>query len=737
METKSATSTRTNGGQQAGLAETAVRLPLERGHFLELLAKNPNHFGNLIASPLKPIQQITGNTNYEKLQTVGLNPLLGLLEATIEINQPVGYLGDVCTAGSTEFVRFYVNYGSGWQDAGIAATNVHDIPNASDCTGGSEKPLSYLVSLPYQGTKTWCGEPQLPDVRAILSWNWAPPPNQPGWLPVWGNVLDQHVQIAPRPLFLENVIGLLDKAKLAQLPQAIAQAGPQPIPLPDPAPLSVSELKQTYAVAGKGPGAAAQGAVPTVPAHRFGFTELHAALSGVASPHDIAGSMETWKAIGLDWSSAIAALEQDGYVDYEQIESLGLDIAADKLAASFRVKRPSGYSGTECQAGSYEYIAFWADWDDTCNFEYLGTTQVQVHDFPAIPPDGLEYSAVLPVDLSNVRIPCELGARVSRVRAVLSWATPPSTVDPEAVPYWGNIFDAHVQLRPLVPGVTTGLIDIIGGISVEDIDVTGSGMTTPSAKFALTGIPADGWWTAGQYRACPFGGLVVFQATPKTGKYRIMMRPAGSLTTPVPLTQAFYVQPAPGYGFGHDVVPDPDGWVDYLDIYHNEDMVLGAWSTSDNAMWEVRLEPEFGSPGTWLRIQLDNTYPMRRPANPPYEPPEVTCDVQITAPGGDCSDFSPSTTVSGNFVARADHFGAFSLYTTPSTLSPPSPDTEGLGAYTETNTFSMGGSPWQLALGTFKPCGYVLRLEVYSRSIIDSGPGGHHGNYSDVGFCVS
>lgn len=737
METRKATTTRTNGGQQAGLAETELRLPQERSHFLELLAKNPNHFGNLIASPLKPVQPMTGNTTYEQLKSIGLNPPLGLLEGTIEINLSAGYSGGICTDGSTEYVRFYVDYGTGWQDAGLAATPVHDIPNANDCAGSAEKPLSYVVSLPYQGTKMWCGEPQLPDVRGILSWNSPPPPNQPNWLPVWGNVVNQHVQIAPLQLLLSNVLGLLDKAKLAQLPAEIQQASPQPIPLPDPAPLTVTQLQDVYAVAAKGPGAAAQGKVQSVEAHRFGFTELHAALSGTAAPADIAGSMETWKAIGIDWSAAIAALEsQDGDVEYEQIETLGLDITFDKLAASFRIKRPYGYSGTECQAGSKEYVAFWADWDDTCHYDYLGTTEVQVHDFPTIPVDGLEYTAILPVDLSKVRIPCELGARISRVRAVLSWATPPSTVDPNLVPYWGNIFDAHVQLKPSIPGVTTGLIDIMGGISVEDIDVTGNGMTLPGAKFALTGLPADYPWML--KRACPFGGLVVFQAIPKTGKYRITMRPAGSAITPVPLTQPFYVQPAPGYGFGHYVSPDPDGWVDYLDIYHNEDMVLGAWSTSDNTLWELRLEPQGGLPGTWLRLQLDNTAPRRKPASVPYEPPEVTCDVQITSPGGDCSDFNPSTvpSIAGTFVARADHFGGFSLITTPDTLGPPEPATP-VASTTETNAFALGGSPWTLGLAGMKPCGYVIRLEVTNRSIIDSQPGTHGSNYSDVGFCIS
>jgi hypothetical protein len=54
---------------------------------------------------------------------------------------------------------------------------------------------------------------------------------------------------------------------------------------------------------------------------------------------------------------------------------------------------------------------------------------------------------VLPLDLTWFRRLCtEKG--LHRVRAVLSWNTPPSTVDPDAVPHWGNRLDAHVHVLP-------------------------------------------------------------------------------------------------------------------------------------------------------------------------------------------------------------------------------------------------------------------------------------------------
>src|SRR5262249_3568534 len=137
-----------------------------------------------------------------------------------------------------------------------------------------------------------------------------------------------------------------------------------------------------------------------------------------------------WQQAGLDLAAALAALEQtSGNVEFEQLDCVGLDNNLDRLVATLRIKRPSGYAGGLCARGSTEFVAFWADWSDSCEWTYLGTIGVPVHDIATIPADGLAYSAVLPVDLDAVRRPCQT-PRVARVRAVLSWNAPPSTTDP-------------------------------------------------------------------------------------------------------------------------------------------------------------------------------------------------------------------------------------------------------------------------------------------------------------------
>ena len=117
----------------------------ERIAFKQRLATNPNHFGNLEASELPAVADIVGNTTFEELTCVSFNPETDLLEATIAVKLQTGYNGSLCHAGSTEYVRFFLDYGSGWEDAGLAGVAVHDVPTGRDCEGKADKPLIYVA----------------------------------------------------------------------------------------------------------------------------------------------------------------------------------------------------------------------------------------------------------------------------------------------------------------------------------------------------------------------------------------------------------------------------------------------------------------------------------------------------------------------------------------------------------------------------------------------------------------
>jgi len=101
-------------------ATTVPQIQPERVNFHKLIAANPNYFGNIANSPFPPVVQIQNNTSFEEVTCIGFNPVTNILEAVIQIKRPNGYGGDPCAAGSFEYVRFFLNYGLGWEDAGLA-----------------------------------------------------------------------------------------------------------------------------------------------------------------------------------------------------------------------------------------------------------------------------------------------------------------------------------------------------------------------------------------------------------------------------------------------------------------------------------------------------------------------------------------------------------------------------------------------------------------------------------------
>ena len=167
---------------------TEIKVEQERSLFLNMLGKNLNYFGNFPESKLKPNLKLISNTSYEQLTCVGYNPDTANMEATFAIKKSAGYSGNLCTAGSLEYVRFYLDFhdGNGFIDQGSVAVNVHDIPADKDCSGNSIFPIIYVATLKKKTSKFFfCDKPVLPTLRAVLSWSIDPPVNSPNWPPVW------------------------------------------------------------------------------------------------------------------------------------------------------------------------------------------------------------------------------------------------------------------------------------------------------------------------------------------------------------------------------------------------------------------------------------------------------------------------------------------------------------------------------------------------------------------------
>ena len=680
----------------------------ERLQFNQLIAKNPNYFGNFPEVKLPPVFPLSNDTTFEELTCVGYNPDLGVLEAVIQIKQPSGYSGDNCSPGSFEYIRFYVDTGSGFQDAGLVAINVHDLPNASDCAKQANKPLSCAASVPYSPPNAEdCDDPVLPTVRAILSWQSIP--TSPTFPVTWGNSLDRHIQLKPGPTTIQDIIEDLIEEGALQLKskEAIAIVPSIPIPPPDPAPLTLAQLAALY-----------QGKEKQVPAHRFGFSAVQSVLAApTVSSEFVAAKINEFAALKIDWANVIGTLQgKEADVSFEELDCVGLEgqPGFERLVATIRIKQDVGYSGNLCSAGSDEYVAFWADWDNTCVYSYLGTAPVNVHDISRPSGEDLYYTAVLPVDVSAHRTGCEV-PKIARVRAVLSWATPPSTTNPNALNFWGNLIDTHVQIRPgEVGNPLNPKISILGGIPTSQIDGT-TGFTVLNARFAGNNLLADSLG-----RPCPFGGRVEVQGPEFPGyKYRIQVRdlttggPWQTVTTSLMLTR--------WDGTTYISNPDVNGYFDYQQYVNNIENLLGNWDSSGDDLWEVKIDiadfsdnPVLGATPDIHRIQLDNTAPAAA--------------VHIDS-AGDCGKFAVGTTLNGHFVARDANFGSYSLGTLPF-AGPVSP---GSGT---TQTAAAPGDPWSLNTTGMTPCGYDVHLVVADRSIVNSAWGAHNFSTADTGFCL-
>ena len=454
---------------------------------------------------------------------------------------------------------------------------------------------------------------------------------------------------------------------------------------------------------------------------------MHQAINGSGSQQELLNQHNLWSNLKLNLPGALEELQNlSGNTGYERLDCLGLEYTLDRLVATFHIKQSSGYSGNLCTAGSTEYVTFWTDWDDNCTWTLLGTVQTTVHDIPNIPKDGLAYSAVYPVSIESIIQSCDQ-PKIARVRAVLSWGVSASTTDPDAIPTWGNILDAHVQIRPGIPA-TGPSIWTIGGIGLAGFWNSGAnaGLTnggTNAVFDSVDGSPAD------QYnRYCPFGGDIIIAGIPlnlPNVSYRVMVQCPSNGVAAYPLTTQFSIPNLQGV----ISVANPalsNGWLTYLDAEANVSNILGVFQSSvcqfPDALWYVGLE--YGDPNaspnppsTWYPVQLDNTAP--------------NVFITTTAPTG-CGEIAVGQEVKGYFWANDLHFGSWSLGVSPNgTITPP-----GIPSTTEVLTGDES-EQWTMATATLVPCGYVASVFAVDLSIMDSLPGIHNARGMDVGFCLT
>jgi hypothetical protein len=573
---------------------------------------------------------------------------------------------------------------------------VHDIPAEKDCNGNSVFPIIYVATLKKTTPKTfYCDNPLLPTLRAILSWNSDPPANSPNWLPVWGSVLDCDVQLKPS---LKYIVPNIDLSKYLELA----------VNFPDLSTKQISEITGTDLAQlnpqPQPPGLAdfvKKSANLKVPASRFAFKSV---LNMIKYPTSEITMMD--KIILSDAKINVSQLiDQFGVVvpldtskanvDYEELECVGLDYNTESLVANIKVKKNVGYSGDLCSAGSKEYISFWINWNDPCEWQYINTVQLNVHDIRMV-GDCICYSVSLPLDATLHRMLCNT-PNVVRVRGVLSWNVPPSATDPNKLEFYGNRVDAHIQIKPGVvinPGDVFPIFNIIGGIDVAHVDDV-TGLTKPGSFFAFNGI--------GVPTGSPFGGVIVLNGPTFPGyRYRIKITDLNTGTfiyASDSFTVVGYLPYYPWVQYTTQAV-DADGYYHFLDPAKNTLNVLARFipGTEDQFLVEMEVDTVMGVFSK--TIQMDNTYPV--------------IQIQVDD-GGDCTHYTKGQTITGHYYVYDLHISSWGFGST-----------WGGGASGTSNTPPLPGAAFSIPTpANAYPCGSIS-LWAIDKAIVDSQWVGHY-----------
>lgn len=694
-------------------------LAKHRANFTKRLISNPNYFGNLDGEQFaKPVFAIKANTLYENLGCLGLEPQFDLLKTVLYINQDIGYSGELCSAGSQEYVRFYLSFDNGvtWKDQGVTSITVHDVKHAGR--------LEYALEMPVKLDKQSCKHANTILARAILSWNVPPPANTPNYVPVWGNHVDAYVLARPTThLVLKDV---MSSALLQEIGLSIDPEQAIPLKL---APVALAALLQAYQK-------------DDIALHRAVFpflTELFdtpTQLSALqVSPHLKAASLLNMVDVNIDWPKIIdAILNTDGNTDFEELNCIGLQPRAslDHLVGILKVKKPQGYSGNLCSKGSQEYIRFYLDFG--VGWQDMGLSSVQVHDINPLPKNGLHYAVMLPVNLDKYRKPCQSGPVFAKMRAVMSWNVPPPANTPYYKPTWGNAEETTVLLKAKTTGgsgLPVPVISAVCGQSVAEIN------------------PVTGLLTNGGFTKAPFGnslwisGHIANAPDASSGaaklKYRLMASTDGVNFNPV--TNAFDLRLDQFAGGSWvtlpplSITPPANGYVAY-----QEDLIAPVQTFVSLDVLGVVHTAGDASPYRWLRVEVQD------PINAAivYSSNTVKVRVDNTAPTanitmdqGPCSDINVGDTITGTYTTADEHFNNVSIAVL------------GSGGGTVTKTPSSGptltgeSGTWSLATTGMTPCGYVVQLTSSDRTLIGyvSGTayytgGGYYYQPLAIGFCL-
>jgi hypothetical protein len=148
--------------------------------------------------------------------------------------------------------------------------------------------------------------------------------------------------------------------------------------------------------------------------------------------------------------NAVLKIQED--TTYECISSVAYDAQFKQLRATIDIKQTAGYSGAARMNGSEEFVRFYVSCDGGAKWLDQGMRSVNVSD--AIVPRPLAYEVILQI---VAQWQTDTPMPQPRVRAILSWNSPPPAGAPNWTPVWGNVVESDMQIKDSRVGYSMGL----------------------------------------------------------------------------------------------------------------------------------------------------------------------------------------------------------------------------------------------------------------------------------------
>ena len=177
--------------------------------------------------------------------------------------------------------------------------------------------------------------------------------------------------------------------------------------------------------------------------------------------------------------NSVLKIQED--TTYECISRVGYEPQCEQLCATIEIRQTMGYSSDTLIHGSEEFVRFYLSYDGGSKWLDQGMRSVNVCD--AHLSRAAEHSVTLQITLreyfDGVKFPL-------KVRAILSWNSPPPAGAPNWTPVWGNVVESDIEVEGSQFHLA-GELHLSAKTGTPNLSLPGMGRTTKTYDGAVIG----------------------------------------------------------------------------------------------------------------------------------------------------------------------------------------------------------------------------------------------------------